>query len=216
MYAQHIILDFEMNPAEKKTGTVAQLLKQKIIEIGAIKLNSNYEIVDQFSSFVKPQYNNDIAKHISRLTGIKFIGRMVEHMIKFLIQLIGGVDNLMYALVMFIVMNCITAILVAIIDKKWLKGKLRLKIIFGKIGIIVPICIANIIDAMTVGNDFTIRTIVIYFYLSKEGIAILDNLEQIGVPFPSIIMKVIEQLNREESSDEKLTADVLSGPHKEK
>ena len=130
-------------------------------------------------------------------------------MIKFLIQLIGGIDNLMYALIMFIVMNCITAILVVIIDKKWLNGKLGLKIIFGKIGIIVPICIANIIDTMIVGNDFTIRTIVIYFYLSKEGFAILDNLEQIGVPFPPIIMKVIEQLNREESSDEKLTADVL-------
>jgi len=127
---------------------------------------------------------------------------MVEYMKDFLIQLIGGVDNLLYALVVFIVMNYITAILVAIIDKKWLKGKLGLKNIFGKIGIIVSICIANIIDTMIVGNDSTIRTVVISFYLSKEGLAILDNLEHLGVPLPPIIVKVIKQLNKEENSEE--------------
>lgn len=119
----------------------------------------------------------------------------------FLLQLLGGTDNLIYALTVFVVMNYITAILVAIVKKKWLKRKLGLKIIFGKIGIIVLICIANIIDTMIVGNDSTIRTFVISFYLSKEGVAILDNLEHLGVPLPPIIVKVIKQLNKEEDSD---------------
>ena len=119
----------------------------------------------------------------------------------FLFQLLGETDNLIYALLVFIVMNYITAILVAIVEKKWLKGKLGLIAIFRKIGIIVLICIANIIDTMIVDNDSTIRTVVISFYLSKEGVAILDNLERLGVPLPPIIVKVIKQLNTEESSD---------------
>lgn len=126
---------------------------------------------------------------------------MDKHMKDFLIQLLGEADNMIYALVVFVVMNCITAIFVAIVEKKWLKGKLGLKNIFGKIGIIVLTCIANIIDTMIVGNDSTIRTVVISFYLSKEGVAILNNLEHLGVPLPPIIVKVVRQLNKEESSD---------------
>lgn len=126
---------------------------------------------------------------------------MVKNMRDFLLQLLGGTDNMIYALAVFVVMNYITAILVAIIEKKWLKGKLGLKAISGRIGIIVLICIANIIDTMIVGNDSTIRTVVISFYLSKEGVAILDNLEHLGVPLPPIIVKVIKQLNKEENSD---------------
>lgn len=126
---------------------------------------------------------------------------MDKHMKDFLIQLLGEADNMIYALVVFVVMNYITAIFVAIVEKKWLKGKLELKNIFGKIGIIVLICIANIIDTMIVGNDSTIRTVVISFYLSKEGVAILNNLEHLGVPLPPIIVKVIRQLNKEENSD---------------
>lgn len=118
----------------------------------------------------------------------------------FLFQLLGETDNLIYALLVFVVMNYITAILVAIVEKKWLKGKVGLIAIFRKIGIIVLICIANIIDTMIVDNDSTIRTVVISFYLSKEGVAILDNLERLGVTLPRIIVKVIKQLNTEESS----------------
>ena len=119
-----------------------------------------------------------------------------------LLRLLGGTDNMIYALTMFVVMNYITAILVAIVEKKWIKRKLGLKAIFGKIGIIVLICIANIIDTMIIGNDSTIRTTVISFYLSKEGFAMLDNLEHHGVPLPPIIVKIIKQLNSEENNEE--------------
>ena len=64
------------------------------------------------------------------------------------------------------------------------------------------ICIANIIDTMIISNDSTIRTTVISFYLSKEGFAILDNLEHLGVPLPPIIVKIIKQLNSEENNEE--------------
>lgn len=52
MYDQHIILDFEMNPVSKKNATTRVELKREIIEIGAVKLNSKYEVVDTFSCFI--------------------------------------------------------------------------------------------------------------------------------------------------------------------
>lgn len=54
MYDQHIILDFEMNPVSKKNAAARAELKREIIEIGAVKLNSKYEVVDRFSCFIKP------------------------------------------------------------------------------------------------------------------------------------------------------------------
>ena len=123
-------------------------------------------------------------------------------MANYIIGLLGGFDKMICALAVFAVMNYITAILVAIVEKKWIKRKLGLKAIFGKIGIIVLICIANIIDTMIIGHDSATRTTVISFYLSKEGFAILDNLEHLGVPLPPIIVKIIKQLNSEENSEE--------------
>lgn len=123
-------------------------------------------------------------------------------MVSYIIRLLGEIDKMICALAVFVVMDYITVILVAIVEKKWIKEKLGLKAIFGKIGILVLICIANIIDTVIIGNDSAIRTTVISFYLSKEGFAILDNLEHLGVPLPPIIVKIIKQLNSKENSEE--------------
>lgn len=129
-------------------------------------------------------------------------------MTNYIFQLLGELDKMICALIVFVVMDYITAMLVAILEKKWIKGKLGLKAIFGKIGIIVLICIANIIDTMIMGNDSAIRTTVISFCLSKEGFAILDNLEHLGVPLPPIIVKIIKQLNSEENNEENSEEDI--------
>lgn len=71
MYAQHIILDFEMNPVAKKYEKARQKLHGEIIEIEAIKVNSVGEIMDTFSCFVKPEFSSDVAGYITKLTGIK-------------------------------------------------------------------------------------------------------------------------------------------------
>lgn len=71
MYDQHIILDFEMNPVSKKNATTRVELKREIIEIGAVKLNSKYEVVDTFSCFIKPAYSTCVTDYITKLTGIR-------------------------------------------------------------------------------------------------------------------------------------------------
>lgn len=71
MYDQHIILDFEMNPVAKNFDEACKLLHREIIEIGATKVNNRGEVIDTFSCFVKPEFSSDIARYITRLTGIK-------------------------------------------------------------------------------------------------------------------------------------------------
>lgn len=71
MYDQHIILDFEMNPVSKKKATARAKLKREIIEIGAVKLNSNYEVADTFSCFIEPEYSSCVTDYITKLTGIR-------------------------------------------------------------------------------------------------------------------------------------------------
>ena len=71
MYTNHIIIDFEMNPVSKKYADARTVLRREIIEIGAVKLNSRYEVVDRFSCFIRPEYSVAITDYITKLTGIR-------------------------------------------------------------------------------------------------------------------------------------------------
>lgn len=66
---QHIFLDFEMNPIPKKNKEARTIVRSEICEIGAVKLNEAYEIIDTFSCYVRPQLNQ-IMLNITQLTGI--------------------------------------------------------------------------------------------------------------------------------------------------
>lgn len=72
MYSSHIILDFEMNPVGRDFPQVFRVMRQEIIEIGAVKLNSRLEVVSRFRCLVKPDYNPHITPYITKLTGIRF------------------------------------------------------------------------------------------------------------------------------------------------
>ena len=72
MYSSHIILDFEMNPVGRGFPQVFRVMRQEIIEIGAVKLNSRLEVVSRFRCLVKPDYNPHITPYITKLTGIRF------------------------------------------------------------------------------------------------------------------------------------------------
>lgn len=71
MYTQHIIVDLEMNPVDRNFRDAAKLLINETIEIGAVKVNEKFEIVDKFDCFVNPEYNSHIERRIVKLTGIK-------------------------------------------------------------------------------------------------------------------------------------------------
>lgn len=112
----------------------------------------------------------------------------------YFIEFLNCNSQLLNALIIFIGINYITSIFMVITEHRLLKEKLGIKSILEKSGSLLLIYIAHIIGVIIVNNT-VLCNMVISFYLSKEGIEILDNLEHLGVPLPSIIKKIIKHLN---------------------
>lgn len=114
---------------------------------------------------------------------------------------LGGFDGFMYALLGFVIIDYITGLMVAILEGK-LSSEVGFRGIFKKVMIFSLVGIGNIVDVYLIRNGSAIRTAVIFFYISNEGISILENTSKIGLPIPKRLRKVLEQLNKEEKSDE--------------
>mgnify|MGYP002625939362 CR=1 FL=1 len=69
MYQWHVFLDFEMNPIPRQFKKERNLVRSELIEIGAVKLNAGYELVDRYAAYVRPVYG-PITAQITQLTGI--------------------------------------------------------------------------------------------------------------------------------------------------
>ena len=82
----------------------------------------------------------------------------------------------------------------AIVDKK-LSSAVGFKGIFKKVLIFVLVGIANILDVQVIGNGSVLRTAVIFFYISNEGISLLENASHLGLPIPAPIRNVLQQLH---------------------
>ncbi len=115
--------------------------------------------------------------------------------------LMGGFDGFMYALLAFVVIDYITGLMEAVLEKK-LSSEVGFRGIFKKILIFIMVGIGNIIDTYLIKDGSAIRTAVIFFYLSNEGISILENTGKIGLPIPEKLKKALEQLNKEDKSNE--------------
>ena len=112
---------------------------------------------------------------------------------------LGGLDGFLYALIAFIVIDYLTGIMVAVLEKK-LSSEVGFRGIFKKVLIFSLVAVAHIIDAELIRTGSAIRTAVIFFYLSNEGISILENTAKIGLPIPEKLKTVLEQLNKEGKS----------------
>ena len=122
---------------------------------------------------------------------------------------LGGMDGLLIALVVFITIDYITGIMCAIIDKK-LSSEVGFKGIFKKVLILMLVGIANVIDVHVVGTGSALRGAVICFYLSNEGLSLLENASYIGLPVPERLKEVLAQLHnrdKRESDDPANTGD---------
>ena len=107
---------------------------------------------------------------------------------------LGGLDGLVYALIAFVVIDYITGLMCAVLDKK-LSSEVGFRGIFKKVLIFSLVAIGHIIDRNVIGDGSVIRTAVIFFYLSNEGISILENAAHIGLPVPQKLKDVLEQLH---------------------
>ena len=115
---------------------------------------------------------------------------------------LGGCDGLLYALIAFVVIDYLTGVMCAIADKK-LSSNVGFKGICRKVLIFLLVGIANIIDVQVIGQEGILRTAVIFFYLSNEGLSLLENAGHLGLPIPKQLKDVLEQLhNRSEKEGE--------------
>ena len=116
---------------------------------------------------------------------------------------LGGADGFLYALIAFVVIDYITGVMCAIVDHK-LSSAVGFKGIFKKVLIFIMVGVGNIIDVQVLGQAGVLRTAVIFFYLSNEGVSMLENAGHLGLPIPAKLKEVLEQLHdRTEKEDTK-------------
>lgn len=113
---------------------------------------------------------------------------------------LGGCDGLLYALVAFVVIDYITGVLCAIADGKvsssvGYRGIARKVVIFALVGV------GNLLDVHVLGEVGVVRSAVIFFYLSNEGISLMENAAHLGLPLPEALKNVLEQLHPKHKED---------------
>ena len=116
---------------------------------------------------------------------------------------LGGCDGLLYALLAFVVIDYLTGIMCAINDHT-LSSEVGFRGICRKVLIFLLVGIANILDVNIIGSGSVLRTAVIFFYISNEGVSLMENASHLGLPVPEKIKAVLEQLHdRAEDKEDK-------------
>ena len=115
---------------------------------------------------------------------------------------LGGCDGLLYALIAFVVIDYITGVMCAVADKN-LSSEVGFKGICRKVLIFMLVGVGHIIDTQVIGAGSVLRTAVIFFYISNEGVSLVENAAHLGLPVPAKLKAVLEQLHdRAEKEDD--------------
>ena len=114
---------------------------------------------------------------------------------------LGGCDGLLIALVAFVSIDYVTGVMCAISDKD-LSSRVGFKGICRKILIFALVGVANLIDMQVIQTGSILRTAVIFFYLSNEGVSFLENAAHLGLPIPKKLKEVLEQLHDKHNKEE--------------
>lgn len=115
---------------------------------------------------------------------------------------LGGCDGLLIALVVFVAVDYVTGVMCAIVDKN-LSSAVGFKGICRKVLIFMLVGVAHLLDTQVIGAGSVLRTAIIFFYLSNEGVSLLENATHLGLPVPEKLKDVLKQLHdRSESKEE--------------
>lgn len=114
---------------------------------------------------------------------------------------LGGCDGLLIALVAFVVIDYITGVMCAIADKD-LSSEVGFKGICRKVLIFLLVGIGHLLDTHVSGTGSVLRTAVIFFYISNEGVSLLENAAHLGLPVPQKMKDILAQLHDRSESNE--------------
>ena len=110
---------------------------------------------------------------------------------------LGSSDGLLYTLIAFVAVDYITGVMCAVADKK-LSSQVGFKGICRKVLIFALVGIGHVLDTQVIGAGSVLRTAVIFFYLSNEGVSLIENAAHLGLPVPEKIKEVLSQLHDKE------------------
>lgn len=114
---------------------------------------------------------------------------------------LGECDGLMYALIAFVIADYVTGVMCAVSDKQ-LSSEVGFKGICRKVLIFVLVGMANILDMHVIGTGCVLRTAVLFFYISNEGVSVLENAGHLGLPIPARLLNVLEQLHEDAEQED--------------
>ena len=123
---------------------------------------------------------------------------------------LGGLDGLLIALVVFSVLDYITGVMCAIEDK-CLSSAVGFRGVMRKVIIFMLVGVGHILDVHIVGSGSALRTAVIFFYLSNEGVSLLENATHLGLPIPEKLKSILQQLHSRSEKDESNKPDTGGG-----
>ncbi|HEL1597960.1 TPA: phage holin family protein [Streptococcus suis] len=110
---------------------------------------------------------------------------------------LGGMDGMLYTLLVFVTVDYLTGMLCAIADRK-LSSEVGFQGIARKVIIFTLVGIAHLLDVQILGKVGVLRAMVIFFYVSNEGISIIENATHLGLPIPEKLKSILEQLKDKE------------------
>jgi len=117
--------------------------------------------------------------------------------------LLGGLDGFIYALVAIVVLDYLTGVMCAIVERK-LSSDIGFRGIFKKITIFVMVAVAHIVCSYVLSGDIAaIRTAVIFFYIANEGLSVLENATRLGLPVPQKLKDILVQLRNRNTKNDK-------------
>ena len=115
----------------------------------------------------------------------------------------GEATGLLLALIAFMALDYVTGIIIAVINKK-LSSAVGFKGLCKKFLILVFVAIGHILDTYVLNGTAVLMTAVILFYLANEGISIIENAANLGLPVPQKLKDILEQLKTDNDKENKI------------
>ncbi len=131
----------------------------------------------------------------------KVFNSIVAIVATFLTYIFGGWDAALSILIIFMVLDYLTGVIYAYTVKS-LNSEVGFKGLIKKCMILVVLIIGVMLDRMLGNGTWVFRTLVCYFYIANEGVSLLENISNLGVPIPNKIRNALEQLNKDEEEGE--------------
>ncbi|MBQ3762694.1 MAG: phage holin family protein [Clostridia bacterium] len=113
---------------------------------------------------------------------------------------LGGMDGLLIALLVFVILDYATGVMRAIADHE-LSSAIGFKGICRKVLIFALVGVGHMLDTHVVGTGSALRSAVICFYLSNEGVSLLENASHLGLPVPEKLKAILSQLHNKQDQD---------------